>query len=309
MRRRTFLPVLGASSVLPATWAQPEKRPPKGRLKQSVTKGVFRGRQMTLDEMCRELARLGIYGFDLIPPADWPTLKKYGLVPTMLPPPYGGTIPDGINRKENHERLEKSIREGIDLATAGGCPNVITLSGSRRGMSDAEGADNCVAFLNRIKAQAEDKQITICLELLNSKVNHPDYMCDHTGWGVEVMNRVNSPSVKLLYTHCKDSCSIVTQPQQQPGRHLPTSAAFPVRALSKVPGPVPLQVPWIILVTLCPIYCCPMANVWGDLTEAMLAGGPASCFRLICGTNSRARKLSSSTVFCGPRADCKLTMC
>lgn len=199
MKRRTFLPVLGASALLPTTWAQTEKKPPKGRLKQSVTKGVFRGRQMTLDDMCREAAKLGIYGFDLIAPADWPTLKKYGLVPTMLPPPYGGTIPDGINRKENHDRLEKSIREGIDLAAAGGCPNVITLSGSRRGMPDAEGADNCVAFLNRVKTQAEDKQITICMELLNSKVNHPDYMCDHTAWGVDVMKRADSPRVKLLY--------------------------------------------------------------------------------------------------------------
>jgi hydroxypyruvate isomerase len=199
MKRRTFLPFLGASALLPAAWAQPEEKPAKGRLKQSVTRGVFRGRQMTLDDMCRESAKLGVYGFDLIAPADWPTLKKYGLVPTMLPPPYGGTIPDGINRKENHDRLEKSIREGIDLAAAGGCPNVITLSGSRRGMSDAEGADDCVAFLNRVKAQAEDKQITICMELLNSKVNHPDYMCDHTAWGVDVMKRVDSPRVKLLY--------------------------------------------------------------------------------------------------------------
>lgn len=66
-------------------------------------------------------------------------------------------------------------------------------------MPDAEGADNCVAFLNRVKAQAEDKQITICMELLNSKVNHPDYMCDHTAWGVDVMKRVDSPRVKLLY--------------------------------------------------------------------------------------------------------------
>jgi hydroxypyruvate isomerase len=154
---------------------------------------------MSLDDMCREAARLGIFGFDLIDPQDWLTLKKHGLVPTMLPGPYGGTIPDGINSKENHARLEKSIREGIDLAAAAGCPNVITLSGSRRGMPDQEGADNCVLFLNKVKGHAEDKGVTICLELLNSKVNHPDYMCDHTAWGVAVMKRVDSPRVKLLY--------------------------------------------------------------------------------------------------------------
>ena len=149
--------------------------------------------------MCRESARIGIFGFDLIDPQDWPILKKYSLVPTMLPGPYGGTIPDGINTRANHARLETSIREGINLAAAAGCPNVITLSGSRRGMPDQEGADNCVRFLDKVKAQAEDKSVTICLELLNSKVNHPDYMCDHTAWGVAVMQRVNSPRVKLLY--------------------------------------------------------------------------------------------------------------
>ena len=170
-----------------------------GRLKQGVTIGVFRGSQMTLDDMCRESSKLGIFGFDLIKPEDWPTVKKYGLTPTMSPPPYAGTIPDGIIQKENHDRLEKTTRQIIDLAAAAGCPNVITLSGNRRGMPDEEGAANSVLFLNKVKAQAEDKRVTICLELLNSKVNHKDYMCDHTAWGVGVMKQVNSPRVKLLY--------------------------------------------------------------------------------------------------------------
>ncbi len=200
MTRRTFVPTLAStaaliSSGLPQTPATAQR----GKLKQSVTKGVFRGREMALDDMCREAARLGIYGFDLIAPADWPVLKKNGLVPTMLPSPYGGTIADGINRKENHERLEKSMAEAIDLAATAGCPNVITLSGARRGMSDEEGADNCVLFLNKVKPRAEDKGINVCLELLNSKVNHPDYMCDHTVWGVNVMKRVDSPRIKLLF--------------------------------------------------------------------------------------------------------------
>jgi len=199
MTRRTFLPVLaGSSAVFSAALPQENPVAPKGRLKQSVTKGVFRGRPMTLDDMCGVAAHAGIYGFDLIDASDWPILKKHNLVPTMMPG-YAGTIPDGINRKENHDRLEKSTHEGIDLAAAGGCPNLITLSGSRRGMSDEEGAANCVAFLERVKSHAEDKAVTICLELLNSKVNHPDYMCDHSVWGVNVMKRVNSPRVKLLY--------------------------------------------------------------------------------------------------------------
>jgi hydroxypyruvate isomerase len=149
--------------------------------------------------MCKEAAKLGVTGFDLIKPEDWPTLKKYGLTPSMTPPPFVGTIKDGINRKENHDRLEKSTREIIDRAAAAGCPNVITLSGLRHGMPDEEGAANCVLFLNKVKAQAEDKRVTICLELLNSKVDHKDYMCDHTAWGVGVMKQVNSPHIKLLY--------------------------------------------------------------------------------------------------------------
>jgi hydroxypyruvate isomerase len=196
MTRRTFLPAIAAGSLLAARQTTAAGT---SRLKQGVTMGVFRGAQMTLDDMCRESAKLGIYGFDLIKPEVWPTLKKYGITPTMTPPPYAGTIPDGINRKENHERLEKSTREIIDLAAAAGCPNVITLSGNRRGMPDEEGAANSVLFLNKVKAQAEDKGVTICLELLNSKVNHKDYMCDHTAWGVGVMKQVNSPHVKLLY--------------------------------------------------------------------------------------------------------------
>jgi hydroxypyruvate isomerase len=149
--------------------------------------------------MCREAARLGAKGFDLIGPADWMTLKKYGLVPTMYPAGAGGTIPDALNRRENHEKIEKSLRAAIDEAAANGVPNVITFSGNRRGMADAEGADHCVAFLNRVKAQAEDKGVTICVELLNSKVNHKDYMFDHMAWGVDVVSRVNSPRVKILY--------------------------------------------------------------------------------------------------------------
>ncbi|MBV8846490.1 MAG: TIM barrel protein [Bryobacterales bacterium] len=201
MRRRDFLPVLAAPVLLAQQQSSktgifdPAAR--KGRLKQGVTRGVF-AREMSLDDCCREAAKLGVKGFDLIGPADWPALKKYGLVPSMYPGP-GGTIPDALNRKENHDKLEKSLRAAIDEAAANGVPNIITFSGNRRGMPDQEGADNCLAFLNKVKAQAEDKAITICIEYLNSKVNHKDYMFDHIGWGVDVVKRVNSPRVKILF--------------------------------------------------------------------------------------------------------------
>jgi hydroxypyruvate isomerase len=193
MTRRTFLPVLASAATVVS--GQTEQR--SGRLKQCVTSGVF-GRGRTLEENARDAARIGAKGFDLIGPKDWPVLDKYGLIPTMVPG-YGGTIPDALNRTENHAAIEKLMHEGIDLCAAKRAPNLITFSGNRRGMSDAEGADNCVKFLNKLKAHAEDKGVTVCLELLNSKVNHKDYMCDHAAWGVDVCRRVDSPRVKLLF--------------------------------------------------------------------------------------------------------------
>jgi hydroxypyruvate isomerase len=202
MRRREFLGAVTAPFVLGrisgAQTATPAPAVRKGRIKQGVTRGVF-GRGASLEDSCREAARLGIKGFDLIGPADWPTLKKYGLVPSMYPGGPGGTIPDALNRTENHEKLRPLLNAAIDEAAANGVPNVITFSGNRNGMADQVGADNCVAFLNAIKAHAEDKQVTICMEYLNSKVNHKDYMFDHIAWGVDVIKRVNSPRVKILY--------------------------------------------------------------------------------------------------------------
>jgi hydroxypyruvate isomerase len=193
MRRRDFLPALAASAAAAQTAVER-----KGRLKQCVTRGVF-GRSMSFEETCRVAADMGCKGYDLIGPADWPVLKKYGLIPTMYPPGPGGTIADALNRKENHDRLEKALHAAIDEAAANGVPSIITFPGNRRGMADTEGADNCVASLNRIKSHAEDKGVDICMEYLNSKVNHKDYMFDHIDWGVDVMKRVNSPRVKILF--------------------------------------------------------------------------------------------------------------
>ena len=210
MRRREFLGAVTASIVAGATTGKAQSTPPaqataqparKGRIKQGVTRGVF-GRGASLEDSCREASRLGIKGFDLIGPSDWPLLKKYGLVPSMYPggpAGPGGTIPVALNRKENHEKIIAAMHAAIDEAAANGVPNIITFSGNRNGMADPEGADNCVAALNQMKGHAEDKQITICMEYLNSTVNHKDYMFDHIAWGVDVMKRVNSPRIKILY--------------------------------------------------------------------------------------------------------------
>ena len=166
-----------------------------GRLKQSVARWCYA--KTSLDELCKNAARIGLKGIDLVNHDDWLTLEKYGLTPAMTP--GAGTIPDSWNRTENHDRLEREMRENIERASGAKVPNVITFSGNRRGMPDPEAKDNCVAGLNRVKRMAEDKGVTICLELLNSKVNHKDYQCDHTDWGVEVIKRVDSPRVRLLY--------------------------------------------------------------------------------------------------------------
>jgi hydroxypyruvate isomerase len=198
--RRGFLATLGSLTVFSilnasAPRALAEQR--KGRLKQGLCLSVFSGTKLDMDGKCREAARLGAYGIDLVGPSDFPVLKKYGLVPTMVP---GGTgIKSGINDKKNHADMGLKMEESIKAAAAAGAPNVIALAGDRKGISDEEGLENSVIFLNNAKKAAEDLGVTLCLELLNSKVDHPGYMCDHTTWGVEVCKRVNSPRVKLLY--------------------------------------------------------------------------------------------------------------
>ncbi len=191
MTRRTLF---GAAALAAAerTFANPTSA---GRLKQSVCRWCYS--KMTLDDLCANSARIGLQGIDLVNHDEWPVVRKHGLTPSMTP--GAGTIGDGWNRKEAHAKLEKEMRANIELAAAAKVPNVITFSGNRRGMNDEEGKENTIAGLNRVKKMAEDNNVTINLELLNSKVDHHDYMCDHTAWGVDVCKRVDSPRVKLLY--------------------------------------------------------------------------------------------------------------
>jgi len=166
------------------------------RIRQSVSRWCYQ--KIPLEQLCAYAAQIGLVGVDLLEPEDYETPRRYGLICTMG---YagGGEIAEALNRPEHHAAIEAGFRKNIPLAAKAGVPNVITFSGNRQGMSDEEGARNTVAGLNRVKKIAEDHGITICLELLNSKVNHPDYMADHTAWGVRVMQEVNSPNVKLLY--------------------------------------------------------------------------------------------------------------
>lgn len=172
-------------------------KPKQGRLKQSICTSVF-PRGLAFEDQCKMAAELGFFGIDLQTPDKFATLKKYGLVSTMTQG-GGGQLPEALNHKENHAAIEVAMHKTIDLCAEGGSPNLITFSGNRRGISEAEGMDNCVAFLNRVKAHAEDKNVNVCMELLNSRVNHKDYQNDHVDWGVEVCKRVDSSRVKLLF--------------------------------------------------------------------------------------------------------------
>ena len=168
----------------------------KGRIKQSVARWCYP--TMSVEELSAYGAQIGLRAVDLLNPEEYEIPRRYGLISSMGFAD-AGTITDGLNRIENHAAIEKALRKNIPIAAKAMVPNVITFSGNRRGMSDEEGAQNTIIGLNRIKKIGEDYGVTICMELLNSKVNHPDYMCDHTTWGVRVMEEVNSPRVKLLY--------------------------------------------------------------------------------------------------------------
>jgi hydroxypyruvate isomerase len=169
-----------------------------GRLKQSVCRWCYS--KIPLEDFCREAAAMGLVAIDLLQPEEWATAAKYGLAcSTGYPGKGGGTIPDGLNNKALHDQIVQTFTAALPKARDARVSNLITFFGNRKGMPDAEAIDNCAAALNRIKPIAEDTGVTVVVELLNSKVDHKDYQGDHTAFGVEVMKRVASARVKLLY--------------------------------------------------------------------------------------------------------------
>jgi len=187
-----------AALQVPSTAARNDPTPAvrKGRIHQSVCQWCYP--HIPVDQLAESAVKIGLRGVDLLQPDEYEVPRRYGLVCAMG---YagGGEIGTALNRLENHAAIEQAFRTNIPRAAKAGVPNVITFSGNRGGMRDEEGARNTIAGLNRVKKIAEDHGVTICLELLNSKRDHHDYMCDHTAWGVRVVQEVNSPNVKLLY--------------------------------------------------------------------------------------------------------------
>jgi len=188
---------LGAWAVAgPAAAAEPQTRTPRGRIRQSVSKWCYEGK-LPFEELCRHAARIGYKGIDLVRASDWPTVRRFGLIPSMTP--GAGTITKGFNRRENHAELVAEMRRNIDAAAEAAVPNVICFSGNRRGQSDEEGIRNCVEGIKQVVGYAEKRKVNICMEYLNSKVDHKDYQFDHMAYGVAVARQVGSPRFGILY--------------------------------------------------------------------------------------------------------------
>jgi hydroxypyruvate isomerase len=153
---------------------------------------------MKLEELCEQVKPIGITSIELTTPAEWPTLKRHGLTCAV------GTLPDasltdGYNQPLLHERLNKKYIELVKAAADHGIPNIIVFSGNRKGLDDGMGIEYCAKGLDALVKFAEKQGVMVIMELLNSKVDHHDYQCDHTPWGVSLVEKVGSPHFKLLY--------------------------------------------------------------------------------------------------------------
>ena len=203
MTRRSALGrVAGGAAFLSASIASLAERleaasvQVKGRVRHSVCKWCYP--KISLDDLCREGKAFGLTSVELLEVKDFETLKKHDMVCAMVSGVPGG-ITTGLNRLENHDRIAAFFEATAPKVAAAGFQNIICFSGNRAGMSDEQGLEHCAIGLKRIVSICEKYKVVAVMELLNSKVNHPDYMCDHTTWGVELCKRVGSEHFKLLY--------------------------------------------------------------------------------------------------------------
>jgi hydroxypyruvate isomerase len=216
MSRRTALRNLASAAALaslPATHAAEKKAKaaakadaePAGAIRQSVCKWCFK--DIPLDPFCAAAKEMGLESVELLAPEDFATLKKHGLHCAMVSNPTGktpqgvnvGGIPKAWNRLEYHDTLVAIYEKRIAEVADAGFQNLICFSGNREGMDDQKGIENCAIGLKRLMSLAEKRGVTLVMELLNSKVNHKDYQCDHTAWGVALCKKIGSANFKLLY--------------------------------------------------------------------------------------------------------------
>ena len=195
--RREILVLAGAAAAVGAAGAETGRIVRKGQLKQSACRWCYK--DIALPDLCKAVKEMGLTALDLVDEAEWPILADHGLVCSMGWKTSPGGIPDGLNDPKNHDAIVNGLLAALPRAKKAGVPNLIAFFGNRKGMSDDDAIKNCVTGLNRVKKAAEEHGLNICVELLNSKVDHKDYQGDRTSFGVEVVRRVDSPRVKLLY--------------------------------------------------------------------------------------------------------------
>jgi hydroxypyruvate isomerase len=204
-RRSAIKNMLAGTAAITATgmlssFAKSEKEekfaPLKGNINHSVSPWCYS--ELTLDQLCEVSKGIGITGVDLCGPKDWPTLQKHGLYSSMCNGAELGLY-DGFNDTKFHDKLIANYTDMIPLVTKNGYKNLICFSGARRGISDETGWQNCVAGLKKLIPLAEKNNVILCMELLNSKIDHKDYQCDRVEWGVELCKRINSENFKLLF--------------------------------------------------------------------------------------------------------------
>lgn len=190
----------GTAGMLPFSASASEEESITMKLKGNINHSVCRWcyGDIPLEQLCAGVKKIGFGAIDLVGPKDWPVLQQYGLFSSMC---NGAEISltKGWNHTEYHDTLIKSYTEHIDLVAKAGYKNLICFSGNREGMDGETGIKNCVTGLKQILGHAEKQGVIIHMELLNSKVNHPDQMCDNTKWGIELVKQIGSENFKLLY--------------------------------------------------------------------------------------------------------------
>jgi hydroxypyruvate isomerase len=191
---------IGAAGVLPSLARAADINMTDNKLKGNINHSVCRWcyADISLDDLCLAAKKIGITAIDLVGPAEWPTLQKHGLYSPMC---NGAEInlTDGFNDTKFHATLIKNYSEMIPLVAKAGYKNLICFSGSRRGKDDETGWNNCIEGLKKLIGLAEQHNVTLVMELLNSKIDHKDYQCNKTAWGVELAKRMGSENFKLLY--------------------------------------------------------------------------------------------------------------
>jgi len=189
-----------AAASLSARLDAADSGPLKGRVNHSVCRWCYN--KTPMEDLCQASKKIGLTSIDLLSPPDWPLIAKYGLTCAMTNAVNVdgiGGIPRAFNRIEHHERLIQGYEDLIPKAAQAGLKNVICFSGNRDGLPDDVGIENCAKGIQRLMALCEKHKVTLVMELLNSKVNHKDYQCDRTEWGVALCKRVGSENFKLLY--------------------------------------------------------------------------------------------------------------